>query len=251
MTQSTAGWQGTVINRAKNVTETTFGEGGFACERLRQADAWEGLPYGVTYGIVFDWNAARTAPISPQAAPSLMSPMPQHYWHQLQKRLWAAFSRTVEEAKSCLPLLISAGAGERKGLFQRLLTMSHPLAVSLVALEEYDRTGRESVLLNALSLLESWGPVAWPALLWVAQLARPECELFTGLVARCSGVPRRQRLEGLTLLAGNPYSAVRLGVLERLADFPPDEAKPILEKLAADTDPDVQMQAAEQLQLLS
>src|SRR5207245_2232989 len=121
-------------------------------------------------------------------------------------------------ARDNLPLLVLASPAYRKALALRILGLSHPIAVTSVALQEYDRTANESYLLHALTLLESWGPAAWPALRWLAQLGRPECELFTGLIARCPGVPPEARLEALGFMADNPSPSVRLGLIEHLGN---------------------------------
>src|SRR5947209_14609840 len=103
-----------------------------------------------------------------------------------------------------LARLVSAHPDERLALRESLISQFDPLAVLRAALEKYDQTAKEAYLLHALSLLESWGSRAWPALQWIACSTRPECELFTGLIARCEGISEEERLDALRRLAAHP-----------------------------------------------
>jgi HEAT repeats len=239
--------QKAIMSRAEDITTTS----------VLGADALASAGFGQRRTHVCNddqliWIAASAVPFVPVPTGASASAGVEEVLDQkLETRASTAFSRALEVARYNLPLLVSASPANRKALALRILRLSHPVAVTLVALQEYDRTAKESYLLHALSLLDSWGSAAWPALRWLAQLGRPECELFSGLIARCQGIPRMQRLEALALLAGNPHSAVRFSLLERLGEFGLEEASPILEKLTSDSDPDVRAEATERLQVLA
>jgi hypothetical protein len=150
-----------------------------------------------------------------------------------------------------LTRLVSAHPEERMALCESLLSLSDPLTMVMAAFEKFDQTAKEAYLLHALSLLESWGSRAWPALLWVARSPRPESELFTGLIARCEGVSEEERIEALRHLATHPAASVRWGVFERLSAFPRERARSILQQLLQDPDGQIRAEAAERLECLA
>jgi hypothetical protein len=149
-----------------------------------------------------------------------------------------------------LPLLLSASPAERAMLFQTLLQRSTPRAITEVAFREYDRTGHETYLLQAVALLEAFGTTAWPVLRSLATSPRPESELFVGLIARCRDVSTADRLLALADLTGHPSEIVRAGLFERLSGFSPQEVHSLLRKLADDPDPEIREEARERLAAL-
>jgi hypothetical protein len=155
------------------------------------------------------------------------------------------------ETRQFLQSLESAKAKERRELFRSVLEQSTPEAVAEAIFSLYDQTGRESFLLHGVSLLEAFGERAWPALCSIARSKRPEVELFVGTIARCPGVPAPKRAEALLVLAENPSPAVRQRILERLGEFGPVEVQRLLNRLAADADPEVRADASDRRASLS
>jgi hypothetical protein len=147
-----------------------------------------------------------------------------------------------------LPLLVAARAGERRQIRDALFTFADPLSTTTVAFQQFEETSQEAYLLHALSLLESWGARAWPALKQLAQVKQPEVELFTGLIARCPGVSDEERLEALERLLNHPAASVRSSVMEHICAFPQDKVEPFLKKLLKHPNPEVRGEAAERLE---
>jgi len=157
----------------------------------------------------------------------------------------------VEEAQRLLRRLVAAGPSERRSLSEALLKQSDAVVLAQLAFEEYDRTGKEAYLLQALALLESEGAAAWPALQWIARVQRAEVALFLGLIARCRNVSEDERLNELELLTAHPAHTVRSAIFEHLATFPVEKRKHLLEKLLAASDPGIRAEAAERIRALT
>lgn len=149
-----------------------------------------------------------------------------------------------------LPRLVSASPKERKEIRNVLFRFAEPRSLWRYAFKEYDRTRREAYLLHALSLLEDFGESSWPALKEIANSKREECELFSGAIARCPGVPKVEKIGALLALASNPCSFVRSGLFEKLSQLPSDVVRPILEALSRDDDPEIGEEAREGLRAL-
>lgn len=149
-----------------------------------------------------------------------------------------------------LPRLVSASPKERKEIRNVLFRFAEPRSLWRYAFKEYDRTRREAYLLHALSLLEDFGESSWPALKEIANSKREECELFSGAIARCPGVPKVEKIGALLALASNPSSFVRSGLFEKLSQLPSDVVRPVLEALSRDDDPEISEEAREGLRAL-
>lgn len=141
--------------------------------------------------------------------------------------------------------LVNAGPNERRVHHKMLITYSNSDDIIRKAFLEFDRTGREDYLLQAVSVLESFGASAWATLETISNSKRPECELFVGLVARCKNIPDELKLQALINLSSNPSNFVRLSVLEHLPRSLKRQADGIslLEKLVQDPDPEVREEA--------
>lgn len=165
---------------------------------------------------------------------------------------WAesTLSGSMMAVRLYFPRLLNASPADRKKIRGFLLGVAEPRSLWRYAFQEYDRTGKEAFLLHTLSLLEDFGERAWPALKEIANSKREECELFSGAIARCPGVPRLEKIEALRMLASNPSSFVRSGLIEKLSELPSDVARPVLEALSKDNDPDIGKEAREGLMSL-
>lgn len=151
-----------------------------------------------------------------------------HWQDRAEVFLVQAFLPELESARS---------PGERQRLFRLLTQSSSPVAIIERAFHEYDQTGREAFILHAVSLLETFGERAWPALLRVAASGRPETELFLGLIARCQQVSADERSAAFRLLSKHAPPSVRIALLEHLASLGPEREQGILRAIA-ESDPD-------------
>ena len=149
-----------------------------------------------------------------------------------------------------LPRLVSAPPQGRKKIRGLLLRFAEPLCLWKYAIEEYDRSGKEDILLHTVSLLEDFGETAWPALKEIAKSKRDVCELFSGAIAQCPGVSNSEKTSTLRALALNPSGSVRRGLFEQLSQLPRDVAKPVLELLSIDVEPEIGEEARECLRSL-
>ncbi len=163
------------------------------------------------------------------------------------KQAESTLSGSMMAVRLYFPRLVNASPADRKKIRGFLLGVAEPRSLWRYAFQEYDRTGKEFFLLHTLSLLEDFGERAWPALREIASSKRDECELFSGAIARCPGVPRLEKIETLGMLASNPSSFVRSGLFEKLSQLPSDVARPILETLSKDNDPDIREEARDGL----
>lgn len=163
---------------------------------------------------------------------------------QVGVRLPAAERSSIEVL---FPALVDAGVAVRNSLFDLIKRDSTPDAVCKVGFREYEATGRERCLSLTVSLLEDFGSKSWPVLSELVESERPECELFVGLIAHCDGIPSARRASALSKLATHPDAAVRIEILDNLADLTACDRQCVLEALTNDSDADICEEANQRL----
>lgn len=146
-----------------------------------------------------------------------------------------------------LTLLAESPSNLRNEVFVWLNRLCSPQVILDSSLARYEQTSQEHYLLQAISLLESVGENAWPALRKLSQSKRLECELFVGLITRCDGIDVKERVSAIRELARNPHAEVRSAIIEQLSVFDQDSQWSILEILANDNEPEISQEAKEYL----
>jgi hypothetical protein len=95
------------------------------------------------------------------------------------------------------------------------------------------------------------GALVLPALQTLVQSEHPQCGMFIPVIAHLRGVSSQNRLALLETLASNPDVYVRYSLLDEISSLPNDEARPLLQILSHDIDPDIAEQAQSYLTALS
>jgi len=156
-------------------------------------------------------------------------------------------AREHSSTEVLFPALVDAEVAVRNSLFDLIRRDSTPEAVCKVGFHQYEATGRERCLSLTVSLLEDFGSKSWPVLSELAKSERPECELFVGLIAHCDGIPSAKRASALSKLAAHPDAAVRIEILDNLADLTAYDRQCVLETLTDDSDADICEEANQRL----
>ena len=71
--------------------------------------------------------------------------------------------------------------------------------------------------------------------------------MFVGLIAHCDGIPSAKRASALSKLATHPDAAVRIEILDNLADLTAYDRQCVLETLTNDSDADICEEANQRL----
>ena len=162
------------------------------------------------------------------------------------KLLFEPYSSQTDPA-TMIRLLAKASSRSRNKAFRSIVSRFSPSALLIATLEGYEQSGEERYLLQAVSLLESVGDTAWPALVNLSLSGRSECELFVGLIARLPGPSSRERVSAMLNLSKNPNRTVRFALFEVLSFFSDEERRQILTNLVSDTDVEILEYAKESL----
>jgi hypothetical protein len=146
--------------------------------------------------------------------------------------------------------LLKARGESRDRLYEALLGFTEPEVLLHVALSEYEQHGNQERLALAASLLADMGSLVLPALQALVQSENPQCGMFIPVITHLRGVSSQKRLALLEKLTSNPDVYVRYSLLDEISSLPNDDARPLLQILSHDIDPDIAEQAQSYLNVL-
>jgi hypothetical protein len=157
---------------------------------------------------------------------------------------------TFDETRQLFSALLKARGEHRDRLYGALVGFTEPEMLLSVALSEYEQHGNQERLALAASLLADMGSLALPALHALVQSESPHCGMFVPVIAHLQGVSMQNRLSLLETLTSNPDVYVRYSLLDEISSLPNDDARPLLQILSHDIDPDLAEQAQSYLNVL-
>lgn len=142
---------------------------------------------------------------------------PQRALSQLRFNVSVGELSKREAVELLLPALADAPSRNMNDVFEEILALGDPSSVLEVALDEYDRTGRQRFISLAVSALEQSKGDAWPALATLARSDRAECEPFVNFIATYKGVSVSERKCALHAMLHHPSHEVRALANDALA----------------------------------
>ena len=117
------------------------------------------------------------------------------------------------------PMLVEGPPARRRLVYETLKEFAEPQDILIGSLLLYHRVGDAEPLVIGAGLLEDLGARSWPVLAAYAMAARPECASFAPAIARLDGVPAKDRLTILEILARSSDAELRWRACEALDEL--------------------------------
>jgi hypothetical protein len=137
-----------------------------------------------------------------------------------------------------LPMLLQGPPARRRLVYEALKEFAEPQDILIGSLLLHSRDGDVEPLVIGAGLLEDLGARSWPVLAAYARRAQPACAYFVPAIARLEGIPVKERLAVLEVLARSEDAELRWRVREALEEFPPYDMTRVLRTLEEAEDPE-------------
>jgi hypothetical protein len=171
------------------------------------------------------------------------------FWDRASTSEQSLASETVATSYFLRALESASGPAERRKWFTAVLRNCDPERIAQAALDEYDQTGRETLLLHAAALLEAAGEYAAPALEAISGAGREEVELFLGVIARCEGLNSRQRSLAFRRVVAFAPQFIHSALFEHLDSLEPADVRALLTYMSErSTNENVRQEAKERIE---